>query len=433
MKFFLSSKNFLLFFWKLSHLSVETEFSIRHKFHVYNRRVKYHKNLSNSSSGHKSSFVWFIFISCYDYSHNGHRRGKTKRKAKIFVRSILKFLFLSHSKYFDEQWFWISYATIHILACLAFTGKIYYMGRLKVSYRVHVCFEKALWKYSMPFFSLFIQIHLYRLVRENGICSRPRYLNRMLILIVANCLNIAFALYGAFVQPESFPNHLLFVFLGNLAIYLMYYILMKVVHREEFTRYSIIYLLLAVLFWSSSLYFFYQEVKSYEVPAAISRMRNRPCILLNTYDVHDIWHLLSSFSLFFSFLTLLTLDDGIRKKRRKQIAAFWRLSVLERQTKIFTLFIFNRMRERSTSMTSSFLLFLSTNSLSFSVFCISANEKRSNIEQRQRRLFPSHFRFLDAQHRPSSRFDCFRQSIDRCHIDTFKSWRSRSAFIQSSF
>jgi hypothetical protein len=26
----------------------------------------------------------------------------------------------------------------HILACLAFTGKIYYMGKLKVNFRVHV-------------------------------------------------------------------------------------------------------------------------------------------------------------------------------------------------------------------------------------------------------------------------------------------------------
>jgi hypothetical protein len=144
----------------------------------------------------------------------------------------------------------------------------------------------------------------------------------MLILIPANCVNIAFAFYGAIVQPESFPNHLLFVFLGNLAIYLLYYILMKIIHREHFTRFSIVFLLSAITFWSSSLYFFYQEVKSYEVQPAISRMRNRPCILLNTYDVHDIWHLLSSFSLFFSFLTLLTLDDGIRKKRRKELAAF---------------------------------------------------------------------------------------------------------------
>ena len=49
---------------------------------------------------------------------------------------------VSHStlsvQYYDEQWFWITYAIIHVLACLAFTGKIYYMGRLKVTFRVHV-------------------------------------------------------------------------------------------------------------------------------------------------------------------------------------------------------------------------------------------------------------------------------------------------------
>ena len=196
------------------------------------------------------------------------------------------------------------------------------MGRLKVSFRVHVSYFYGDDNKRLKIDFFFIKVHLYRLVRENGFFSRPRYLNRMLILIPVNCLNIAFALYGAIVQPESFPNHLLFVFLGNLAIYLIYYILMKIIHREEFTRYSIVYLFSATFFWGSSLYFFYQEVKSYEVPPSISRMRNRPCILLQTFDVHDIWHILSSFSLFFSFLTLLTLDDGIRKKPRKQIAAF---------------------------------------------------------------------------------------------------------------
>ncbi|CAF3987122.1 unnamed protein product, partial [Rotaria magnacalcarata] len=226
---------------------------------------------------------------------NPHSAGSFSFLAAIIFITVI-------GVYYDEQWFWIAYATIHILTCLAFTGKIYYMGRLKVTFRVH--------------------IHLYRLVKENGIFSRPRYLNRMAILIPTNCLNIAFALYGAIIQPESFPNHLLFVFLGNLAIYLLYYILMKIIHREVFTRFSILFLLSATLSWSSSLYFFYQQVKSYEVQPAISRMRNRPCIILNTYDVHDIWHILSSFSLFFSFLTLLTLDDGIRKRKRKDLAAF---------------------------------------------------------------------------------------------------------------
>ena len=113
------------------------------------------------------------------------------------------------------------------------------MGRLKVTFRVH--------------------LHLYR----------------MLILIPANCLNIAFALYGAIVQPESFPNHSLFVFLGNLAIYLLYYILMKVIHREHFTRYAIVFLLLAIGFWASSVCRVEEQIGPIRRSTRISSLANR--------------------------------------------------------------------------------------------------------------------------------------------------------------
>lgn len=144
----------------------------------------------------------------------------------------------------------------------------------------------------------------------------------MVILIFANILNIGFAMYGGITQPESFPNHLLFVFLGNLVLYLTYYIIMKLIHRERFTRMGIVSLLLSLVFWIPSLYFFYDEVKSYEVQPALSRTMNQKCILLNAYDAHDIWHLLSSFALFFSFLSVFTMDDGVRTKQRKELAAF---------------------------------------------------------------------------------------------------------------
>ena len=144
----------------------------------------------------------------------------------------------------------------------------------------------------------------------------------MVLLLLGNCLNMSFALYGAIYQPDSFPNHLLFVFLGNLALYLSYYMIMKKVHKERFTRFSKVTLVLSMIFWICSLVFFYTEVKSYEVQPAISRSLNQECIVLRTYDAHDIWHLLSAFALFFSFLLLLTIDDGVRTKPRTELAAF---------------------------------------------------------------------------------------------------------------
>ncbi len=64
-----------------------------------------------------------------------------KDKKKILV--IYFHCFFSFQQYYDEQWFWITYAIIHILSCLAFTGKIYYMGRLKVTFRVHVSQQQS--------------------------------------------------------------------------------------------------------------------------------------------------------------------------------------------------------------------------------------------------------------------------------------------------
>ncbi|VDO66151.1 unnamed protein product [Schistosoma margrebowiei] len=38
------------------------------------------------------------------------------------------------------------------------------------------------------------------------------------------------------------------------------------------------------------------------VTPARSRALNQPCVLLDFYDAHDVWHFLSSISMFFSFM-----------------------------------------------------------------------------------------------------------------------------------
>ncbi|CAF3440804.1 unnamed protein product [Rotaria socialis] len=262
----------------------------------------YHVCPSRQNFQFDTSFMFIMavlnIIKIYQLRHpdiNPHSAGVFSFLAGIILVTVV-------GVYYDKQWFWISYAIVHIITCLIFTAKIYYMGRLKIS--------------------LDFPVNLCKLVRQHGIFSRPRYLSRMVILLIANLINIGFALFGAITQPESFPNHLLFVFLGNLAICLVYYIIMKVIHQEAFTPLAVAYLVSSLCFWAASLYFFSHEVKSYEVQPAISRTYNQRCIVLNTYDAHDIWHLLSSFGLFLSFLSILTIDDGVRTKERQELAAF---------------------------------------------------------------------------------------------------------------
>lgn len=92
--------------------------------------------------------------------------------------------------------------------------------------------------------------------------------------------------------------------------------------KERFKLMPLFYILVACITWAFSIFFFVQHSNSWERTAAASRELNSRCILLNFYDVHDVWHFLSSMSLFFSFMVLLTLDDDLVYVPRNQIPVF---------------------------------------------------------------------------------------------------------------
>jgi hypothetical protein len=55
---------------------------------------------------------------------------------------------------------------------------------------------------------------------------------------------------------------------------------------------------------------------------AFSRDKNRECLIFEFYDNHDVWHFLSAVAMFFSFLFLLVLDDGLVNVKRNKIHVF---------------------------------------------------------------------------------------------------------------
>ncbi|XP_070548991.1 SID1 transmembrane family member 1-like [Ptychodera flava] len=85
---------------------------------------------------------------------------------------------------------------------------------------------------------------------------------------------------------------------------------------------TIVFLVLNVV-WVPALYFFVQGLAQWEKTPAESREGNRDCLLFDFYDDHDVWHFLSACGLFFTFMTLLTLDDDVDyNKPRDEIPAF---------------------------------------------------------------------------------------------------------------
>ncbi|CDS42037.1 SID1 transmembrane family [Echinococcus multilocularis] len=204
---------------------------------------------------------------------------------------------------YGGETFWVLFTIIFLTMSVWLTAEIYYMGQ----WNFDICLPRR----------------LYHLMRSDGIhCLTPMYMERMLLLLVANCVNIGIAAFGLFTRPRDFSSFLLSIFMINLLMYYFFYVIMKCRFRERFHCIPVLYILLACITWGSAIYFFIQHSTTWEVTPAQSRALNQPCIFLGFYDVHDVWHFLSSTSMFFSFMSIMTLDDDLINTPRSEIPVF---------------------------------------------------------------------------------------------------------------
>lgn len=98
--------------------------------------------------------------------------------------------------------------------------------------------------------------------------------------------------------------------------------ILQLCYKEKILIQPLIYIILSFITWSAALYFFINKTISWALTPAQSRQYNKPCILFNFFDNHDVWHFLSALAMFFSFMVLLTLDDDLVDVHRSQIPVF---------------------------------------------------------------------------------------------------------------
>ncbi|XP_034267001.1 SID1 transmembrane family member 1 isoform X4 [Pantherophis guttatus] len=206
-------------------------------------------------------------------------------------------------------WFWVLFSIIHVVASLGLSTQIYYMGRFKIDV-------------SDPDLGVFRRIAIVLYTDYIQQCSRPMYMDRMILLVVGNLVNWSFAIFGLVYRPRDFASYMLGIFICNLLLYLAFYVIMKLRSSEKLLPFPLFCIVATAVVWASALYFFFQNPSSWEETPAQSREKNRPCILLGFFDDHDIWHFLSAAALFFSFLGLLTLDDDLDSVPRNKIPVF---------------------------------------------------------------------------------------------------------------
>ncbi|XP_030657597.1 SID1 transmembrane family member 1 isoform X1 [Nomascus leucogenys] len=271
----------------------------------------YHVCPNYSNFQFDTSFMYMIAGLCmlklYQTRHPDINASAYSAYASFAVVIMVTVLGVVFGK--NDVWFWVIFSAIHVLASLALSTQIYYMGRFKidVSDTDLGIFRRA----AMVFYTDCIQQ-----------CSRPLYMDRMVLLVVGNLVNWSFALFGLIYRPRDFASYMLGIFICNLLLYLAFYIIMKLRSSEKVLPVPLFCIVATAVMWAAALYFFFQNLSSWEGTPAESREKNRECILLDFFDDHDIWHFLSATALFFSFLVLLTLDDDLDVVRRDQIPVF---------------------------------------------------------------------------------------------------------------
>ncbi|KRY78129.1 SID1 transmembrane family member 1, partial [Trichinella pseudospiralis] len=224
--------------------------------------------------------------------------------------------------------FWIVFSIFYAILILTLSAEFYYKGQWRIG---KINFYFFILKNIFFSYFLFSQERgaAIRIFKEFFSCNKtcswycPSYPDRMIFLLFGNVLNIAFIIVGIIKQFRDFPLYLVVIFISNLLLYLLFYIAMKMRHKEHLNYRAILLAALSCISWGFSLLFFLQEQSSWRFTAAQSRELNNQCIFLSFYDAHDIWHFLSATSLFLSFVVLLVIDDDLVYTTHNQIPVFF--------------------------------------------------------------------------------------------------------------
>jgi len=153
---------------------------------------------------------------------------------------------------------------------------------------------------------------------------------RSIYLVLTTLFNLGLCLYFAInegyeastLKENASSLCILYVFIGNMLAYVVYYVTMKFANGESLSCESWFFIICSHLVALPALYFFNQKENSSTLSPAESRALNRDCIFLNFYDGHDVWHFLSGGGIFFFFMFLLTIDENLKYTRRDLIQVF---------------------------------------------------------------------------------------------------------------
>ena len=262
-----------------------------------------------------------VFIKTYQFRHPDTSASAFSAMYAFFIIIFLEAfaLYITTREY--KIVFYAFCAFIYLDGIVHLCIDDYFYGTLKISYRATA---PILCSYIFPCKQ---GRHPIRHPERLSLMISFFFFNILLLIIIsAFLLNFDDGV-------SSLSTSILLLCSSNLGVYLSKYLFLKILEMKNChggkkilrsIKFNILFVffLLFLLFGLAAGYFYSKKLQSRDLTPPESRNRNQPCSVADFFDNHDMWHFLSSTSLFLAFIFLLTIDDNMFKTKRSEIKVF---------------------------------------------------------------------------------------------------------------
>ena len=149
----------------------------------------------------------------------------------------------------------------------------------------------------------------------------PENLAIFINLIIINIVNITCLIICNY-NDYHLSTIILIITILNNSIQIVYYIIMKLYNNESMNKFTWLLGFTIIPIWISALYFYSLPTSDKSLTHIESDKLNTPCVLLNFFDTHDIWHFLSGIGMFLSLIFVWFIDWDIRNEDINDINIF---------------------------------------------------------------------------------------------------------------
>ncbi len=141
------------------------------------------------------------------------------------------------------------------------------------------------------------------------------------LLVCINSYTLGMYIYAAVTKP-NFTDWFLGVTIVNMLIYFVYYLVLKIKHKEKVQNIFYIWIILDIITISLSLVYFLKTSSNIFLTIEESNALNKPCVIFDYFDYHDIWHILSATGLFIFINIVYFMDKNLNEQLDSDIAVF---------------------------------------------------------------------------------------------------------------